>query len=141
MGGELAPIVERLNENWNRGIAEGVEIERMVTADIDLIDPDFEYVNPPQAIDSGIRHGVDGLITAITNLREVLGIYRVEIERAEEDDERVALALVLHGRAPGSGIEMAYPARGAVWTFRDRRVARMEWFITPEEAFARLERR
>lgn len=35
---------------------------------------------------------------------------------------------------------MTLRAQGVVWTFREGRVVRFEWFVDPEEAFAQLER-
>ena len=106
---------------------------------VDLLDPEIEFVNPPEAIDTGVRHGIDGWITAFNNLREGLGVSRVEIERLEEAGDLVATAIVLHGKAPGSGIKMVYPARGGLWTVRDGRLIRFEWFVEPSDAFARLD--
>lgn len=140
MTGRHAAIVKRLYESWNRASAEGMDIEQMIAGDIELLDPEIEFVNPPEAVDPGVRRGIEGFITALRNLREALGIYRIEIERLEEDRDHVAASVLQHGKAPGSGIEMTFPLRGVLWTFREDRVIRFEWFVDPEQAFARLER-
>jgi hypothetical protein len=45
---------------------------------------------------------------------------------------------VQQGKAPGSGIDMTFPTRGRLWTFRGERVIRFEWFVDQEDAFARI---
>jgi ketosteroid isomerase-like protein len=139
MPGENAAIVRRVNDALNRARAEGKEIEEGMADVVELLDPGIEFVNPPEAIDPGVRHGIDGWITAFKNLREGLGLNRVDIERLEEAGDMVATAIVLHGKAPGSGIEMPFAPRGGLWTVRDGRLTRFEWFVEPDDAFARLE--
>jgi hypothetical protein len=139
MPGENAAIVRYLNQSWNGTMWEGNGVEEGIAGTVDLLDPEIEWVNPPEAIDPGVRRGIDGWITAFKNLREALGVNRVDIERLEEAGDLVATSIVLHGKAPGSGIEMEFPPRGALWTLSGGRLARFEWFVEPADAFARLE--
>ena len=50
-------IVERLYEAANRSAEEGTEVEEMVAGIVDLLDPEIEWVNPPEAIEGGTRGG------------------------------------------------------------------------------------
>lgn len=132
-------IVRRLIGAWRRASEAGVGIAEVLAADRDLFDPEVEWVNPPEAVDGGTRRGFEGWLTAAQNLADALGVTRMEIERIEEAGDVVVAAAAARGKAPGSGVEMTYPARGTIWRFRDGRLACFEWLVSVEDAFARIE--
>ncbi len=93
-----------------------------------LIHSELEYVNPPNAVESGIRHGR----RALTRVREVYPDFRVEPERFVDAGEDVVVIGVARGTS-GSGLE-AQRRQGYVWTIRAGMAIRFRWFNDPEEA-------
>jgi ketosteroid isomerase-like protein len=122
------------------------ELYRRVQVDPDqrfpdeLLDPEIEYVNPPDAVEPGIRRGREAFHLAIGRVVETF-----EAELAVEElidageDVVVLLTLVIKGR--GSGLGRRQP-QGHVWTLRDGKAMRFRWFNEPAEAlkFAGAER-
>jgi hypothetical protein len=104
-----------------------------------LLHPDAEYVNPPDAVESGTRRGHDGWRAAIASIREGLGPEAsFEIIEMVSRDEKVFVRARVH-TGTESGMEVAGPTLGTVWFVRDGLVHRMEWRWDPEEARALLD--
>jgi ketosteroid isomerase-like protein len=93
-----------------------------------LIDPDLEYVNPSNAVESGIRHGR----LALGKIREVYPDFRFEPERFVDAGEDVVVIGVARGRS-ASGVEAKW-RQGYIWTVHDGRAIRFRWFNQPSEA-------
>jgi ketosteroid isomerase-like protein len=99
----------------------------------ELLDPEIEYVNPPDAVEPGVRRGLDAFNAAIGRVTEV---YEAELAPEEfidagEDIVVVLLTFVIKGR--GSGLERHQP-QGHVWTVRDGKAVRFRWFNDKAEA-------
>jgi len=114
---------------------EGVEVVRTIyrlwsngESARHLIDPEIEYVNPPYAVESGVRHGR----TALGKIREVYPDFRVEPERFVAVGEDVVVIGIARGTS-ASGIEAKW-RQGYVWTVRDGKAIRFRWFNDPAEA-------
>ena len=123
MSGSHSEIVRALYASWSAGGRAGK----------DLVDPEIEYVNPPDAVEPGTRRGLEGWLAALRASREGLGDYRVEVERTIESGERVLALVVIQISAPESGIETGF-RQGHIWTIRDGRARRLEWFNDPARA-------
>lgn len=95
-----------------------------------LIDPEVEYVNPPDAVETGTRHGRK----AFGRIRDVYDEVKVEPEELIDagGDEVVVIARIT-GRGHGSGVEIDR-RQGYVWTIRDGKGVRFRWFNDPEQA-------
>jgi uncharacterized protein len=93
-----------------------------------LIDADLEYVNPPYAVESGVRHSRG----ALGRVREVYPDFRVEPERFVDAGEDVVVIGTARGTA-ASGINAQW-RQGYVWTVRDGQAVRFRWFNDPKEA-------
>ena len=119
-------IVRGLHEAWNRG-------EDLV--ELGLIDEDIEYVNPPDAMEPGTRRGRDGWKRAVRMIFESYDDAHIEVERILDAGERVVVLATLQVRGRGSGMHMQQP-QGYVWTLRDGRAVRFEWFVGHERALA-----
>jgi ketosteroid isomerase-like protein len=117
-------IVRRIHQTWGR---EGSPVPS------GLLHPEIEWVNPPDAIETGVRHGVEEFERAAQRVEETFRP-RLELERisAAGEDEVVVIA-VLHGRGTGSGLEVAR-RQGYVWTIRAGQAIRFQWFNDPREA-------
>jgi ketosteroid isomerase-like protein len=95
-----------------------------------MIDAEIEYVNPPDAVESGTRHGRG----AFAGIRDAYDDVRVEPEELIDagDDEVVVIARVT-AKGRGSGVEIDW-RQGYVWTIREGKGVRFRWFTDPEQA-------
>jgi len=95
----------------------------------DFIDPDVEYVNPPDAVEPGTRRGR----SAFRKITEAFEDVKIEpLEYADAGDD-VVVIVRLTGRGRGSGVGIDW-RQGYIWTIRDGKAVRFRWFNTPEEA-------
>ena len=119
MSNENVALVREIYALWSRG-----ESARH------LIDPQLEYVNPPNAVESGVRHGR----RALGAVRAVYPDFRVEPELFLDagDGENVAVIGVARGTS-ASGLTAQW-RQGYVWTVRGGTAIRFRWFNQPAEA-------
>ena len=98
-----------------------------------LLDPGIEWVNPPDAVERGTRQGIDAFGAAADSVEETFEDARVEIDEILDSGDRVIVLATLHGRGRGSGAGVER-RQGYIWTFRDGKAIRFEWFNTPDAA-------
>jgi uncharacterized protein len=98
-----------------------------------LLDPEVEWVNPPEAVEPGTRRGIDAFADAARTVAETFQGVRVEIERLVDAGERVVVIATLRGRGRGSGADVER-RQGYVWTLREGKAVRFEWFNDPAKA-------
>ena len=134
----LSPVelIERFFAAINDGVARGEEVDEIVARVADWVDPQLEYVNPPDAIEGGTRHGLDGLVTVAKNSREA-GIHRWEASDVTAEGDRVACRVRLYMVGASSGAETERDS-SALATVRDGRITKLAWFFDPDEAHRRL---
>jgi ketosteroid isomerase-like protein len=118
-------VVRRFYAAWAQGENPGLA---------ELMDPEIEYVNPAGAIEPGTRRGVSEFEQAVAKTFEAWEFWRAEVERVETAGDRVAVAVRYRTRGRGSGVDVE-GVESALWTFRDGRVTRYEWFHGPDDAF------
>ena len=112
-------LVRRIYDAWNRG-----ESTR------GLIAEDVEYVNPPYAVESGVRIGRD----AFGRIRDAIDDVRVEPHRfVEAGDDVVVVVGTLTGRSHEAGVPVEIE-QGYVWTIHDGQAVRFRWFQSAAEA-------
>ena len=125
--GHNTEIVRRLYELWNEGDLE---------AALESMHEDVEYVNPDYAVEPGTRRGHAGMREAMmANLDVAFSSYEHELHEAIAVGDEHVLALLTFracGRDSGAQIEVD---EQHLWTLRDGKVARIEWFH--DEAAAR----
>ena len=85
--------------------------------------PEIEYVNPPEAVDPGIRRGRAEVILALRRARQSSASYRHELHELFELGDTVVAAVSRHAGRPSSS-EIQEEAH--TWTFRDGKVVRFE---------------
>jgi ketosteroid isomerase-like protein len=119
-------VVRRFYEAWGREDVPGP---------VELLDPGVEYVNPTGAIESGTRSGVDAFVAAIEKVFEAWEYWRADIERLEPVGEHVVAVVRYTARGRGSGLEVE-GRESALWTLRDGKVTRYEWFHGADDARA-----
>lgn len=123
MGKKPIEVVSQIHEAWAKGAGAH-----------DLIAKDVAYVNPPTAVEPGTRRGSD----VFNRVRDVYEDFRPEVERMIDLGERVLVIVSGSARTRGSGVNV--PIRqGYLWTVRDGRAVRFEWFTNPEDALAAVE--
>jgi ketosteroid isomerase-like protein len=96
----------------------------------DLIAEDIEYVNPPYAIEPGVRYGRESFKV----VRDTWEDFRFEIDEYVDAGDDVIVTLGRYtASGPSSGIQLT-GEHGYVWTIRDGQAVRFEWFQSHREA-------
>jgi ketosteroid isomerase-like protein len=85
--------------------------------------PDIEYVNPPEAVDPGIRRGRAEVILALRRARQSSASCRHELHKLFDLGDTLVGAVSRHAGGPSSS-EIQEEAH--TWTFRDGKVVRFE---------------
>ena len=93
---------------------------------------DVEYVNPPDAVEPGVKRG-RRYFRSIRDVYDELVVTPERIEAVGEEDVLVIARLT--GRASGSGVEID-TQQGYIWTVRDDVAVSFRWFRRPQEALA-----
>jgi ketosteroid isomerase-like protein len=124
MSQENVEIVRRIYRVWDE---EGTPVSS------GLLDPQVEWVNPPEAVEPGTRQGIDAFASAANTVADTFDDVRVDIDEFIDAGERVVVLATLWGRGRGSGAEVARK-QGYVWTMRDGKAIRFEWFNSPAKA-------
>ena len=93
------------------------------------MDEDLEYVNPPDAIETGTLRGRG----ALGKVLEVYPDFRFDVERVVDAGDDVVVVGLVSGTSP-SGIP-AEDRQVYVWTVKDGRAVRFRWFRDPAQAF------
>jgi ketosteroid isomerase-like protein len=93
---------------------------------LELATPDVEYINPPYAVEPGVRRGLVEVAQAMRRFAEVWDTSRHELRELYDCGEAVVADVHWHIR--GRGSEREFVNREAhTWTLRDGRIARFEW--------------
>jgi ketosteroid isomerase-like protein len=124
MSRENVEIARRLYQAWSRLEIPGPE---------DLLDPEIEYVNPPGAIEPGVRRGLDEFGAAVRRVFEGWSRWEMEPERFDESGDHVAVIVRYRASGRTSGIDVE-GRESALLTIRDGKVVRYEWFHHPGDA-------
>jgi ketosteroid isomerase-like protein len=96
---------------------------------------DFEYVNPPHAVEGGVRRGHEGFAEVVGSLDTAFQTWSHEPGEFLEADDKVVCFTTFkaRGRDSAVGYEIVEPH---VWTLRDGKAVRLEWFHDRDEAMA-----
>jgi ketosteroid isomerase-like protein len=101
--------------------------------DSGLLDPEVEWVNPPEAVEPGTRKGLDAFRTAAESVADTFEGASVDIEEFFDAGDRIVVVATLRGRGRGSGADVER-RQGYVWTLRDGKAIRFQWFNSAEDA-------
>jgi ketosteroid isomerase-like protein len=88
--------------------------------------PDIEYVNPPEAVEPGIRRGRAQVAKAMRSSSELFDWRRHEVQELFDCEDAVVAAVSFSARIRGGGAELVQE-EAHTWTFRDGRIVRFEW--------------
>ena len=126
-----------MSSNTERMLASLRALER---GDVDALaaqtHPDIVFVNPPYAIEPGLRHGVDGFRAGIENLLDAFDELRFESERVIDLGDRVVGLGTWSARGRGSRVGFEALPYAFLVTLQDGLVIRYEWFADHGEALA-----
>lgn len=117
MSQETMELVRTVLGGWARGDFR---------AGSDLLAPDFEWKQRPDAVEPGSHRGA----SVGTALREVFGVwenYRIEAEEYIDAGDRIVVVGRASGTARGSGLELDQ-SLFFLWTARNGKLASVELF-------------
>jgi ketosteroid isomerase-like protein len=111
-------VVRRIYDAWESGVSTR-----------DLIDEDVEYVNPPYAVEPGVRRGR----ASFARIRDAYDDVEVQPQRLVDAGEEVVVLAKITGTSRGAGVPIERE-QGYVWAIRDGRAVRFQWFNSHAEA-------
>jgi ketosteroid isomerase-like protein len=91
-----------------------------------LATPDVEHVNPPYAVEPGVRRGLGAVAQAMRRFAEVWQESRHELRELYDCGDVVVAAVTWHIRSRGSESELVNE-EAHTWILRDGRIASFEW--------------
>jgi ketosteroid isomerase-like protein len=122
---ENVEVVRQFYEAWNG--------DDRRDATFPFIADDFEWVNPPYAVEPGTRTGVDGWLQAMENLSTAFHDYEHRTGEFVDLGERVLCYTTFVVKAGMS--EIAFERdEPHLWTLRDGKIIRLQWFHDRNEA-------
>jgi ketosteroid isomerase-like protein len=124
MSQENVEVVRHIYSRWTSGSSP---------AESTLLHPDIEWVNPPDALEPGTRTGIEAFTSIIEGLDDTISDLRMEVERCIDAGERVVVIATMRGYGSASGVEVER-RHGSVWTIRDGKAVRFQWFHKPGDA-------
>jgi len=119
-----AEVVQAIYDAWAREERPGP---------VELLDAQIEYVNPACALEPGTRRGLSGFADAVEKTYEGWDAWEMKLERLHVAGDRVAVVVQYRARGRGSGVELE-GRESALWTIRDGKAVRYEWFHGPTDA-------
>ena len=93
---------------------------------LELATPDVEYINPPYAVEPGVRYGLVAVAQAMRRFAEVWEESRHELRELYDCGDIVVAAVSWHIRNRGSEMELVNE-EAHTWTLREGWIARFEW--------------
>jgi ketosteroid isomerase-like protein len=116
---ENVQIVRRI---YNEGLIDR-DPERWL---LELAAPDIEYVNPPDAVEPGIRRGPVEVVRAMRAFSEVWDKSWHELHELFDCGDCVVSAVSWYTRSRGSNSELVQE-EAHTWGLREGRITRFEW--------------
>jgi ketosteroid isomerase-like protein len=92
----------------------------------EVLDPDAVWVNPPEAVDPGTRHGAAEVLAAVENLTQSFEKAEHRLHEIFDAGDAVVAFVTFHARGRDSGAEVTQD-EAHTWTFRDGKVISFEW--------------
>jgi ketosteroid isomerase-like protein len=102
-------------------------------AALEFMDEGIEYVNPDYAVESGRRYGHVGIRANVENMRLSFDYWQFRPEEFIDAGDQVAVTGTFRARGRDSGLEIERP-QSRLWTIRDGKIVRYQWFDGPDEA-------
>ena len=109
-----------------RHLYEDGLFDRDPEALLELAAPEIEYVNPPYAVEPGVRRGPAAVAQAMRGFAEVWEESRHELHELFDCGDIVVASVSWHTRGRRSERELVNEEAHS-WTLRDGRILRFEW--------------
>ena len=119
-----AATVERAFGAWSEGRLDAIR---------DHMDPEIEWLEPPETIGRNVVTGPDAALAVLSNWVEQFDSLRAETTELREEGDRVLHAMKQFARARGSTVDIEADLY-MVWWFRDGKAVRMEMYNAREQA-------
>jgi ketosteroid isomerase-like protein len=119
MSRENVELVRRIYAAWEQGASAR-----------DFIDADVEYVNPPYAVEPGVRRGR----ASFAAIRDAIDDVAIAPSRFVDAGDDIVVVATITGTSRGAGVPVSRE-HGYVWTVRDGQAIRFQWFNSGEQAF------
>jgi ketosteroid isomerase-like protein len=120
------PAVSQQNVEIVRHVYESGLFDRDPEELLKLATPDVEYVNPPYAVEPGVRSGLAAVAQAMRRFAEVWEESRHELRELYDGGDVVVAAVRWHIRGRESEREFVNE-EAHTWTLREGKIARFEW--------------
>src|SRR5215207_2974946 len=124
MSQENLEVVRQIYAHWVPGSSP---------AKSNLLHPDVEWVNPGAALEPGTRAGIEAFTSITEGLDDTITALRMDVEQLIDAGDRVVVIATMRGQGSASGVAVER-RHGSVWTIRDGKAVRFQWFNEPEEA-------
>jgi ketosteroid isomerase-like protein len=117
-------LLTRMYEAWDAEDLPGV---------LALLDPEFEWVNPSYAVHPGIRRGHEGMAKVMENFHESFESQTHVLCEVEDLGDKVLWHTIFRARGRDSGALIEVDEQH-LWTLRDGKILRIQWFHDAGEA-------
>jgi ketosteroid isomerase-like protein len=119
MSGENVKIVRRI---YDEGLIDSDPEDWL----LELAAAEIEYVNPPYAVEPGVRRGPAEVVRAMRGFAEVWQNSRHELHELFDCGDSVVAAVSWYTRSRGSESELVQE-EAHTWGLRKGRITRFEW--------------
>lgn len=116
-----------------RRLYESGLIDRDPVELLELATDDVEYVNPPYAVEPGVRRGRAAVTQAMRGFAEVWEESRHELHELFDCGDVVVASVTWHTRSRGSDTELTQQ-EAHTWTLHDGRISEFKWGLDLEDA-------
>jgi ketosteroid isomerase-like protein len=116
MSDDRIQIIHGVIDAWNRQDLDGL---------LALTDADAEYVNAPEAVEPGTRHGHEGFTLVLRAQWEALPGGLQVVDRVHDRGDKLITVGQFSRDMPGSDARLGNPILIS-WEFRDGKVTRIE---------------
>jgi ketosteroid isomerase-like protein len=124
MSQDNAEVIRALYERWN---------QNDLLVFLEVLRPDAEFVNPPDAIEPGSRTGYRGFTAVAQTMSETFSSSSHEVLEVHAAGPHVIASVIFRAEGTGSGVSVEQPETH-IWTFQDDKVSRFAWFRSEEDA-------
>ena len=114
------------NVDTVRTIYERGAIDRQVEVMRGVLHRDAVWINPPDAVEPGTRHGADEVVAALENLAVSFETTEHMLQDVFDAGDVVVASVTFHARGRDSGAELTQD-EAHTWAFRDGKVISFEW--------------
>jgi ketosteroid isomerase-like protein len=114
------------HETFVRDLYESGDFDSNPSTWFDRLAPDAELVNPAEAVEAGVRHGRDEVLSAWRSTAQAFESARHDLIECHGTGDAVVAWVRFRARARESMAELEQH-EAHTWTFRGGEIVRFEW--------------